>query len=103
MLASGGKLADEYVFLFEDDIMVAPGVPHRIVHQLLACAASFSTQHDLPVFYAGACDPKDAKAHSNLAGLREGGIPEECGCLSVQSLGAAARRLGIKRIEFFRK
>ena len=47
------------MLLFEDDVMVAPGVPKRLVTDLLGCGAALSLQRGLPLFYAGACGPKD--------------------------------------------
>ena len=52
---------DEYVLIFEDDVMVAPGIPSQIVRRLLACGAHLSLKHSLPMFYAGSCGPIGAR------------------------------------------
>jgi hypothetical protein len=50
---------DEYVFVFEDDVMLAPEVRPEQVVPLLRCGAALSLRRSLPVFYAGGCNPRD--------------------------------------------
>ena len=52
--------ADEYVLVFEDDILLTPAVQPQHVRSYLACAARLSLQHGLPLFYTGGCSPKFA-------------------------------------------
>ena len=59
---------DEYVLLFEDDVMLAPNVAPRNVVRLMACAARYSLRAKLPLFYAGACAPIDAGGRMVVAG-----------------------------------
>ena len=58
-IAQSNGPADEYAFVFEDDLMLAPEVPPSTVLPLLACGASLSLRHRLPLFYAGSCGPRD--------------------------------------------
>ena len=57
-IARGHGQIDEYVFLFEDDILRAPNVPATDVQSLLSCGAYYSRKRQLPLFYAGACAPR---------------------------------------------
>ena len=54
---------DDYVLVFEDDVMVTPAVPRKNVPRLLACGAALSLSRRLPLFYAGACAPRDLGNH----------------------------------------
>ena len=50
---------------FEDDVMLAPAVPPRLVLRLLSCGAALSLKSALPVFYAGACLYNEATVDAN--------------------------------------
>jgi len=59
-IARSSGPADEYIFVFEDDLALVPRVPAPLVTTLLSCGAALSLRHrpPLPVFYAGACAPR---------------------------------------------
>ena len=58
-IASSEGPADEYVFVFEDDLALSSAVPKKSVTSLLACGALRSLRDRLPLLYAGTCAPRD--------------------------------------------
>ena len=82
LVAKSAGSPDDYVLLFEDDVMVTPAVSRRSVPRLLACGAALSLMWRLPLFYAGACAPRDQG--NNL-------IDDDHGATAHQPIASAVR------------